>query len=846
MAGPLRPGENFDPYLSAYPLPSSEYYVVALTEQDHAASRAGCVITNSLLVPQAYWVDDAIPASLVELLKRPAEGGPVLTPDKEPKRGLEPVTSPLLAELVEALLLQERRPVVVFDAPSPELIALRLLTALWPAMRRQFSLCTFALSPRTVGGESFDLVFAPEIARSRFSDWHGSRIGPAAGRECGRHRWTHEIQASIFQAAEPTLMTSSKARALGGNRGSEDEAFFRLLMLWGDLQEKASRSPIAVLGLIDIAMSRGILRGRLLEPEICNAMDIAAKEMKPGEAWTFLRTLMEKLSGRPLSRVERRTLRSVVDDLVQQEWAPALAFLVDYVRGSGKGSRRLANEAARRLAAGRAPEMKDSLVLVPADVLIRVLLLDNDLFAFALADESDDDISPLVETIMEGWRGLNREERAATEMRLLGGLWGAHQTGVVTEILTGMKAERLSAAVGMIWNKKGVRDAKLGDIFCDAALAKGVGDEVRTVFADASGDEDTDRCIAKLLKPVGEDMKWVLEKPELRARRTRVLGLFVEKAREVDLNSAFDDGKVAAVTLDMFMEDIDEYKSAAARMVVLPTLAHGERIDRGLKLYAHLGSPEKGIVSQCIAADLLSDLGGKSTEENEAALKTVLPDVNILKVIEDVFGVDRDGAEVSGLLDRIEAFEEKTRSSLERYGVRIVELVAGRSEFDLTASGAVSLARFIDRAKRKGAERYVKMCFMVLPFAMSGRHMPASPVIVNTFPAVHNELEGVREYFGLLQWFTLADWDRARTLRKELVRAYMDSDWPPADIAIAGLKARVLGRILRRVAKEPRGDRFLEQIEEGARGFKKSNRKKVLKEIGDIRKKSRFIFESET
>ena len=74
MAGPLRPGEKFDPYISAYPLPSAEYYVLARTEQDHAAPRAGCVMTKSLLVPQSYWERDASPAELVELLERPGRG----------------------------------------------------------------------------------------------------------------------------------------------------------------------------------------------------------------------------------------------------------------------------------------------------------------------------------------------------------------------------------------------------------------------------------------------------------------------------------------------------------------------------------------------------------------------------------------------------------------------------------------------------------------------------------------------------------------------------------------------------------------------------------------------------
>ena len=603
---------------------------------------------------------------------------------------------------------------------------------------------------------------------------------------------------------------------------------------------------MAVLGLIDIARSRGVLNGRLLEPEICNAMEIAAKEMKARDAWSFLGTLMEKLSGKPLSQGVYRALHSVVEQLVQREWRSALEFLVEHVEIPGKGSGSLAKEIAGSLAAHKPSELKSWLAQVPGDALIQVLLLDDDLLTLSLAGEPDDDASQVVEGIMEGWRGLSKQDRAANEMRLLAHVQGEHQTGLVVEILDDMKGERLIGAVELVWNEKGMRGARLGDAFCDAAIAKEVGEEVRTVFAGAGGDEYRDRCIARLLKPNGKDMKWVLETPQLAERRTRLLGRFVEDARQEDLEAAFDKWEVAGDTLDMFMRDVDEYRNAAARMVVLPSLTHGQQVEQGLKLYGHLEPPERGSVGQCIASGVLADFAKKDKKEIETALNIVLPDVDMLKVIDDVFGVQRDGAAVSGLLEEIEEFTAETRSCLERYGDRIVELIAGRDKFDLTASGAVSLARLIERAKSRETNTYIQMCCRVLPFAMSGRHMPASPVVVEAFPTVHCGLEGEREYFGLIHLFMLADWDRARTLRKELVRAYMDSDWPPVDLAVAGLSAQALARILKRVLKEPGGRRFLDKIEVGAKGLKKSVRSRILKKVKEVRKTSAFVFESET
>ena len=346
--------------------------------------------------------------------------------------------------------------------------------------------------------------------------------------------------------------------------------------------------------------------------------------------------------------------------------------------------------------------------------------------------------------------------------------------------------------------------------------------------------------------PNGQDMKWVLEYPQLGERRTRVLSLFVEYAKQEDLEAAFGEREMAADTLDIFMRNIDEYKIAAARMVVLPTLTPEKQVEQGLRLYAHLEPSERQLVGQCIAGRILSDAGKRNTKEIEAALNTVLPDIHVLKLIDEVFGVEREGAVVSELLERIEEFTAETRSFLEKYGARIVELLAGRDKFDLTASGALSLTRLMVRTKSRAMDMYIQMCCTVLPFALSGHDMPASPVIVEAFPTVHNGLEGEREYFGLLHMFMLSDWDRARTLRKELVRAYMESDWPPVDLAVAGLKAQALGRILKRVIKEPGGAHYLDQIEEGVKDIKKDVRGRILRKIKEARKTNRFVFESET
>src|SRR6202050_3589102 len=259
VSGPLRPGETFDPYLTAYPLPSGSFYVLARTWQDLKAPRAGCVLTRSLLVPMAVWEAIEFPASLIELLMpvdKRENAVPSIEFDPHPIQ-LPKISSKTAIALMEALFLESRKPIVLFDEIESTLIAERLLSAFWPAMRRVFSICTLALSPRSVSGTPFDLLFAPRGARSRFSEWEGRIVEASSSREdISRHRWTAVAAKHIFEDDPPSLLSLD---ALGMLRDDEraDESTLRLALLWNELLEKSESSPTAILGLLDILNSRG-------------------------------------------------------------------------------------------------------------------------------------------------------------------------------------------------------------------------------------------------------------------------------------------------------------------------------------------------------------------------------------------------------------------------------------------------------------------------------------------------------------------------------------------------------------------------------------------------------------
>src|ERR1700726_1813340 len=65
-------GEQFDPYLTGYPVESAGYYALARTWPAPEMSRPGCVWTHTLLISEELLSGLIRPESLLDLFRRPS------------------------------------------------------------------------------------------------------------------------------------------------------------------------------------------------------------------------------------------------------------------------------------------------------------------------------------------------------------------------------------------------------------------------------------------------------------------------------------------------------------------------------------------------------------------------------------------------------------------------------------------------------------------------------------------------------------------------------------------------------------------------------------------------------
>ena len=842
MAGPLRPEERFDAYISAYPLPSLKYYALARTEQDLDAPRAGCVTTKTLLVPMDFWENEANPAVLAALLEGPTGDEPIAVPTKPQVPELAPVDNLALAELVEALFLEKRRAIVVFGAPSPEEIALRLLTVFWPGIRRNFSLCTFALSPRTLSGKSFDLLFAPKSARTRFSDWEGRRIEAAEKAVVERHHWTSGLTQRIFYSPVPHLLDDDSSKALVTNAAEESESILRLSLLWDELREKALGSPTAVLGLIDIANSRSAVAStwQILEPAIAKATTTAAESLEIKSAWNFLTALLGKLGSEPPTRLIVEALRSAGTKLTRRDWSSALSYLVGEASIESGNSRELLQSVATEVAAVDSHQLTRALVAVSPERLLKIALLDDRLLTclFSAPDPAVD--TALIQSVTQGFRALTPEERSRQGLRLLPHIRGDQDSALLAQIIVDAQTPQLVEAVDLVWGATTCRTPRLGDVFCAAATASDNKRAVRTAFARLSDDDQTNRCIERLLTAEPADVRWLLENAAVGNRRTLFLNNLIEGSDPDDLERAFNLTEIATKALHLLARDLTRFASAAARIVILPIIAAMDHITLGLEIYPMLQGTEQAMLAQSIVTRVLTDAAVQGDELPERVMTTVIDDVDLPSAITVGLNTARNGQQVSRTLVAFDRVVPAARTLLEVHAALIAQLVASRRTFDLTMDGAIALARLIEAAARLDSRTHAKICSTILPFAMAARQKPASPIIIAAFPTIYEGLRKDRENFGLINFFSFFDRDKCKIACEDLVRTFMTSEWPPVDLAITALRVHELDRILKRLLKEPGWPRYLAKVEEGARCLEEAIRTPVLKAIKEVRNSGDF------
>lgn len=822
IAGPLRPGEVFNPYITAYPLPSERYYVIARTWQDLEAPRAGCVLTRSLFMPMEAWERTSSISALAQAIMRPSRPDPEL-PIEFPSetKNLDSVLERRLPELVEALFLESRRPIVVFDSPEAENIALRVLTALWPSRRRTFATCTWCLAPRKLKGRDFDLVFAPRDARNRFSDWEGRRIEVTSRPSEARHRWTGDLVRALFFYPHPTLGAWDELGILDSDR-SGDEGALRLSLMWRELEAKARTTPNAVLGMLDILNSQNVrpatARARL-EPLVMNAIKLASNESAPDGTWRFYLTLLGKFLDKLPSSTLLRQLRNASAHLAADHPASAISIL------------RETDDQGRLLPEVLAAGMGDGLshasfcsepVFEPTEIGRRSLLR---LIAYSKRFSSS--LAKGVRVCPQRWNSAIIGALEATDAdlirrarrNLLPALDRATHAPLLPPLLTGLTASELASAVRTVGKATDFEVEEFDRPLVAAARGDDALRSLREAILEGRPGAGADRFLLSALRLDRQDVTWLLTRvPPDRGRV--ILAKLVDRAEDGLVQMFMRDDDCVSEVLDFLLAEPAEYARPIARLLLSGRLDTSAFVNTALRVYAHLSYPERNRVAIDLLRRSLGELPPNSPVDVNLILAEAADEVDagdlIFLLTQPRANAHRVAANIAAVSSSTEAIHYKVMSRVDDLTNRLIS----RGTHGFNEATYIQWASLIEASHSIAPEAHLRAAIEALSYALKQPRYPLSRLIIVSFPSVYRQLLGSKgesdfEFIPsilLLPLSFFTDWDRAKSARKELVEAFLFSNWPPSDLLLTALDAGIDQKVLRRLSRIRGGSRYTEMI----------------------------------
>jgi hypothetical protein len=828
VAGPLRPAEKFEPYLSAYPLPSGENFVLARTWQDLTVARAGCVRTLSLLIPMDAWATSQglMPFfNLLDSATPPTAALTVTLSDPEPAP-LPPVPDFRASELLEALFLEEAKPVAVFDAPTPELAAIRLLTALWPAMRQGFSLSTLALSPRNIDGRSFNLVFAPKDARSRFADWGGRRVDARGGKEA-RHRWTGSIVNRVFHAPLPWLLDEDELRLI--DKGEADNpAALRIALLWDELIAKVEQSPSAALGLLDIVNSRkrgdpDTMRG--LEPILANAARRAVTTMSATEAWDFLGALVRKIHRTPSSGA-LPTVATAASELASLSPEGGIRLLTQPDPQSAIAT--LMAPIAEGIAWNFDHRAEQALIDAEPNVIVNLIAVGGGL-AKAMSKNSI-----MIEFLADVLPQLPASDIARIAQTLLPNLLDDSQLALAKPILALLDPPDFFDAVRRLSDVNDFAAKSFIPPLVKRARELNQIEALTELLLSVPPSVGRDQFLAETFSAEPEDVGRLLRENDLPEEFVkRHLATLLRNATAKQLTGLFGNDVVATQILDcLTVEPLDVLRrlynevesSAAVRLAItLRLLIESSEKDRlplaesalAYCLRWHFGGDEKATILM-----LLAIIGGQF--DARAAARHGLDKKLSTRIL-------------SRNLEIFQSAPEPARANLVRAIDDISRVLAENYSLDLEAQAARDCAKLFLDSQSATEGMFLTAAGRILPVLLRSISSPVSPLIAATFPSIYRELAKEDEGPDFLRFIPFMDWDRCKSARRELTDAFLKSKvWDPADLALAAIRSGDQLKILRKIAKSQGGEAYFERLNAAVKELPEPSAKVARQTLGEI------------
>ncbi|MGI8553780.1 MAG: hypothetical protein ACR2PL_23770 [Dehalococcoidia bacterium] len=843
LSGSMASGWEFTSYLTGYPLSGAGYFALARTWEDKNAARAGCVLTHTLLIPIDVWRVTPDPRVFSDHFTSFDE----LRSEERFKKSLQldikmpsvswPVSLPhgTAVDFVRKYYGEGHRPLAWFDCPDPEGTAWAVVRILWPALREQFSWCTASMQPRSLDSRLLDLQFAPWSAYPRFHKIPRENFIAAEPETSGQtaEPWCVPCAQWIF-SGHRLGPVDAEIRAFGPIL-REDPTLMRNLFLARDLSERVDSSPTAGAGLLDVTDALAPGRNQAVDYKARAARKAvdAAMAVAPDEALKCLFLVGERLMN--------GAFQGIAEDL-----GPELAASVD------KLSSRHVREAL--LMPERVVSRVDVTITPYFQGVVQGLTrcakeTPTDLICLREFDKITPHLIAASPPIAGGYlRGLRSAGGSQTGRDALSG-W-------ITRLDS--PALRHSLREELLPEVRDDIDVALVEQLCQNLPPEDVGSSL-SVLAKGTDGFAPEKVLATLQEVVAGPHSdavraWAVPQKQWHSGVVSLVSAtFPADASGFGQVVGFDpgDGKRRAALLTSFLGSCTSsrvpgwLKDATRKSAdwLAPMLSLGDEISPLTSGLLQRLLPELRDVPVASRTDLQPVMASLSRFPFWASLVDLTLRNAVTGFVEAALSEEAcrawffeawalgwanevsHGDLVATLIHPVSDRERRERafrwlafapSALyERHASLIPdvfwELVSER-RFGWTPAMGSAWADAIRRVQRATpGSTALRMCADILQFGFDHTGDPVGAVMAAAFYPVYRAVCDSNwtppEVSHLLGWF---DWDKAKELRKGLVRAFLGSNWSPGDLALSACEdEQLLRKLVKRTLRSYNGEQYV-------------------------------------
>jgi hypothetical protein len=804
--------------------------VVARTWQDLTALRAGCVVTKSIFLPLKEWetIEDTDKIlSIVDVLTtldgKHWEGG-----RREADLNIPDFAT--LEELVEALFLERRRPIVTFHSQRQELIVFKLYKALWPGLRGNFSCCTYALGPRSIGGKPFDLLFSDSDLLIRFSDLDCRRILRTNSPKVQRHRWTNDLTERIFYSEVPSLLPERTTKIFK-LEDRESESNLRMGLLWEELLSESESSPFAILGLLDIINSQVVFARELyddLRPRIELAIKLTTVQLKAMDAWKFFAALLLKHKRKLIDRELLSSIKKECTDLTELDEKAAIEFISIF------------SPDTDRVPSMLFASIGDGLALNLSDISVWLFEKINDLIGLQLLSTSKDFSRSVMELIASGNELVVAkiidylkfpEERNVRRAKsnLIKYIENSSQKDIVRELLRDANIRDYQMIVQCVGENTGFRYGEFDQEILKSTTELLQFDFLLQVLIAQARKNNVNRLLFKLFFLAPQTLRdFYLNFDVPNAMRVEIVEELLSHPPPNLLNIFTKDDFFAKKIVDDFRADkmietlslLEIIFSAKLELSVFLNLVKERELDFGGKV---------SVISFARYIVGISD-GIFSTEYSAiASYVSNFDDIKCRQFVEELLAEDLSPRAFYVIVNILFMSGDRILRSMSEQVDIISELIV-RKINDVIGDGLINM--WCDLVKNaRDEDRRQRAAFKMVDFAFRNERLDPTEMLMSSFPIVYNTYlngKGTNHYFSFI-FFN--DWDKCKTLRNDLVKRYIQAKWSRFGLFLIAAQLNIVKDTFSILRDSKNGKEFIEDAIDEAKKMRLVSENISIKEF---------------